>query len=178
MKQTLLAFLAMSLFSLLALSQQRVALKYHGMVYGRDIEIAGTDMALTWLSNIGQAAFDEADTGANGNPRTNTNGLTPTASLGPDLADELDGSFNDDLDDFNDLDTTLVYTFQGRQYPFRLMVDVRYVNTLNPEQTAVNPTLTKEVTVAVTERDSVNLDRPPARIKISRVFSPVLMKYH
>ena len=56
MKQTLLAFLAMSLFSLLALSQQRVALKYHGMVYGRDIEMAGIDMALSWISSIQGAA--------------------------------------------------------------------------------------------------------------------------
>ena len=40
MKQTLLAFLAMSMFSLLALSQQRSALKYHGMVHGRDVEMA------------------------------------------------------------------------------------------------------------------------------------------
>ena len=148
MKQTLLAFLAMSLFSLLALSQQRVALKYHGMVYGRDIEIAGVDMALNWMSNIEGAAYDEADTGKNGNPRTKTNGLT------------------------------LVYQFQGRAYPFNLKVDVQYVNPANPSQYSANPTLTKEVTVAILEPDTLVIDRAPVKIEIKRVFSPAQLRYH
>lgn len=178
MKQTLLAFLAMSLFSLLALSQQRVALKYHGMVYGRDIEIAGVDMALNWMSNIEGAAYDEADTGKNGNPRTKTNGLTAADALGPEPQDFQDNTFPDDLDDFNGIDTTLVYQFQGRAYPFNLKVDVQYVNPANPSLHSANPTLTKEVTVAVLEPDTLVIDRAPVKIEIKRVFSPAQLRYH
>ena len=178
MKQTLLAFLAMSLFSLLALSQQRVALRYHGMVYGRDIEMAGVDMAQNWISNIEGAAFDEVDAGDTGNPRTNVNGLTAADALGPEMQDFLDGSFPDDLDDFNGLDTTLVYVFQGRPYPFQLQIGVQYVRPDNPSLTSVMPTLTKEVMVKVIEPDSSVVDRAPVKIEIRRVFSPAQLKYH
>ncbi len=178
MKQTLLAFLAMSLFSLLALSQQRVALKYHGMVYGRDIEIAGVDMALNWISNIEGAAFDEIDTGKNGNPRTKTNGLTSADALGPEMQDFLDNSYPDDLDDFNGIDTLMVYRFQGRNYPFKLKIDVQYVNPINPSQQSPTPTLTKEVTVAVLEPDTLLVDRAPVKVEIKRVFSPAQLRYH
>ena len=143
MKQTLLAFLAMSLFSLLALSQQRVALKYHGMVYGRDIEIAGVDMALNWMTNIEGAAFDEVDTGSNGNPRTKTNGLTTPDALGPEQQDFQDNTYPDDLDDFNGIDTTLVYQFQGQSYPFKLKIGVQYVNPANPSQRSATRTTDK-----------------------------------
>ena len=44
MKQSLLAFLAMSIFSLLALSQQRVMMRHHSIVYGRDAELAAMNM--------------------------------------------------------------------------------------------------------------------------------------
>ena len=178
MKQTLLAFLAMSLFSLLALSQQRVALKYHGMVYGRDIEMAGLDMALNWISNIEGAAFDETDTGAIGNPRTSVNGLTASDALGPETQDFFDNSYPDDLDDFNGIDTSMVYIFQGRPYPFKLRIDVQYVRTDNPNVVSMSPTLTKEVTVAVLEADSVVVDRPPVQIELKRIFSPAQLRYH
>ncbi len=178
MKQTLLAFLAMSLFSLLALSQQRVALKYHGMVYGRDIEMAGVDMALTWITNIEGASFDEVDTGATGNPRTNVNGLTPSDALGPEAQDFMDNSYLDDLDDFNGIDTSLVHNFQGRPYPFDLEIKVQYVRPDNPNFASAVPTLTKEVTVSIVERDSALADRPPVKVEISRVFSPALLEYH
>lgn len=178
MKQTLLAFLAMSLFSLLALSQQRVALKYHGMVYGRDIEIAGIDMALNWMTNIEGAAFDEIDAGASGNPRTTTNGLTGADALGPESQDFLDNTYPDDLDDFNGVDTSVVYVFQGREYPFKLKIDVQYVNPADPMQKSVVPTLTKEVTVAVLEPDSTVIDRLPVKVEIKRVFSPAQLRYH
>ena len=178
MKQTLLAFLAMSLFSLMALSQQRVALKYHGMVYGRDIEMAGVDMALNWISNIEGAAFDETDTGSIGNPRTNTIGLTNPDALGPEPQDFQDNSYPDDLDDFNGIDTSLVYVFQGREYPFQLNIDVQYVVPSNPSMTSLTPTLAKEVTVAILEPDSLLIDRPPVKVEIKRIFSPALLRYH
>lgn len=178
MKQTLLAFLAMSLFSLLALSQQRVALKYHGMVYGRDIEMAAIDMALNRITNIEGTAFDEVDTGTSGNPRTNVTGLTPSDALGPEPEDIQDNSEQDDLDDFNGIDTSAVYIFQGREYPFKLKIDVQYVNPTNPSLASPTPTLTKEVTVAVSEPDSVTFERPPVKVEIKRVFSPAQLRYH
>lgn len=178
MKQTLLAFLAMSLFSLLALSQQRVALKYHGMVYGRDIEMAGVDMALTWITNIEGAAFDEVDVGATGNPRTNVTGLTPSDALGPDAQDLMDGIYLDDLDDFNGIDTSYAHIFQEIQYPFDLKITVQYVRPDNPNIASSIPTLTKEVTVSVSERNASPVDRPPVKVEISRVFSPALLEYH
>ncbi len=178
MKQTLLAFLAMSLFSLLALSQQRVALKYHGMVYGRDIEMAGVDMALTWMTNIEGASFDEVDAGATGNPRTSVTGLTPSDALGPETQDYLDSTPLDDLDDFNGIDTTYEHIFQDIKYPFDLAVQVQYVRPDNPNFASATPTLTKEVTVTVVERDSALVDRPRVKVEIKRVFSPALLEYH
>ena len=148
------------------------------MVYGRDIEMAGVDMALNWMTNIEGAAYDESDTGSTGNPRTTTIGLTGSESLGPEFEDFQDNSYPDDLDDFSGIDTSLVYIFQGREYPFNLKINVQYVLPQNPSLPSINPTLTKEVTVSVTEPDTLLHDRAPVKVEISRVFSPALLRYH
>ena len=178
MKQTLLVFLAMSMFSLLALSQQRAALKYHGMVHGRDIEMAATDLVLTWFGNIQTRAFDEADVSlaASGLPRANTNGLTPDFALGPDENDDPD--LFDDIDDYNGLDTlNMMHTFNGELYAFDMNIEVHYVNPLDPGAPHIGATLAKEVTINVKESGEV-VDRPPVQVRLKRVFSPAELKYH
>ncbi len=135
-------------------------------------------MVQNWISNIEGAAFDEIDTGNSGNPRTTVNGLTPSDAMGPESQDFLDNTYPDDLDDFNGIDTSLVYVVQGRQYPFKLKIDVQYVRPDNPSMMSAIPTLTKEVTVAVMEPDSMVVDRAPVKIEIKRIFSPAQLKYH
>ena len=154
MKQTLLAFLAMSMFSLLALSQQRVALKYHGMVHGRDIEMAAIDLVMSWFGDIQTRAFDEADISlaGTGAPRSNTSGLTPEFSLGLEESD--DPTQFDDIDDYNGLDTLrMPYEFNNELYAFDVKIDVRYVNPRDPAGPLTGPTLAKEVTISVKETD-------------------------
>ena len=178
MKQTLLAFLAMSMFSLLALSQQRVALKYHGMVHGRDVEMAAMDLMMSWFGNMQTRAFDEADVSlaSSGTPRTNTIGLTPASSLGPE--DSEAPSLFDDLDDYHGLDTLrMPYVFNQEVYAFDVNVDVRYVNPLNPSSPLVGASLAKEVTISLLESDEP-IDRSRVKVEIKRIFSPAELKYH
>ena len=178
MKQTLLAFLAMSMFSLLAISQQRSALKYHGMVHGRDIEMAAIDMVMSWFGSIQTRAFDEADLSlaGSGTPRTSTTGLTPDFALGLESTD--DPTQFDDIDDYNGLDTlNMPYPFNGEIYAFDMNIDVRYVNPLNPSNPHVGATLAKEVTISVRESGET-IDRPPVTVTLKRVFSPAELRYH
>ena len=178
MKQTLLAFLAMSMFSLLALSQQRAALKYHGMVHGRDIEMAAIDLVMSWFGSIQARAFDEADISlaSTGAPRSNTNGLTPDFALGLEETD--DPTQFDDIDDYKGLDTlAMPYLFNNELYAFDMNIDVNYVNPLDPTGPFVGATLAKEVTISVQESDPP-IERPRVIVEIRRVFSPAELKYH
>ena len=124
----MLAFLAMSIFSLLALSQQRIALRYHSMVYGRDVERAATDLVMTQFGRLQALPFDEADiqAGRHGNPRINTIDLTPANELGPEYVDGVPDL--DDLDDYNGFQSTINHEFNGEIYAFDMGIRVRYID--------------------------------------------------
>ncbi|MEZ4700131.1 MAG: hypothetical protein R2834_07355 [Rhodothermales bacterium] len=174
MKQTMLAFLAMAIFSLLAFTQQRAALRYHGQVYGRDIERAALDFGLQRMAEIESKAFDETDMG-NPELRVDVSGLT--GNIGPD-ADEYGPSTFDDIDDYNGFSGPFVHVFNNAQYAFDLDVSVRFVTLADPEvEMTSGASLAKEVTVRITEQETP-LERAPVEVTLKRTLSPAGMFLH
>lgn len=181
MKQTLLAFLAMSTFSLLALSQQRVMMRYHSMIYGRDYELAAMNMVAEKLAVIKTKAFDEADVASGATtPRSTTDDLS--ASLGLD-AGESDIIHADDVDDFHGYTKQgEVYEFQGNPYVFDWSIQVCYLDA-NLECITGGKSLLKEVVMTLEEslpedRSQLDLGRPPIRVQLKRVYSPAGLEFH
>ena len=194
MKQSLLAFLAMAVFTLLALSQQRVTMHYHGLVYGREYEIAAMNKVMDMLTLIQTEAFDEADVASSVDPaqRTTTTDLSTTLGL------EVDETDFDDIDDYNGYsDTSSVYKFNGYPYAFDTFIEVCYIDEVNPagatesDRCVSSPTLAKQVTIIIKEsepespttllpeqEDKNPRQRSPVFVKISRVYSPAALAYH
>ena len=193
MKQSLLAFLAMAVFTLLALTQQRVTLHYHGLVHGREYEIAAMNKITEKLTEIQSKAFDEVDTESTADPaqRTTTTGLTAIPGI------EADDTEHDDIDDYDGYQETAgVYTFNGYEYAFDMSISVCYIDEVNPvgtndEDRCVSaPTLTKQVTITLTEtlptssaaktedEPANTLGRTPVYVKLSRIYSPAALAYH
>ena len=193
MKQSLLAFLAMAVFTLLALSQQRVTLHYHGLIHGREYEIAAMNRITEQLTEIQAQAFDEADTESTANPaqRTSTADLSTTPGFDPD------DTVPDDIDDYDGYqETAAVYTFNGYPYAFDMSINVCYIDELNPvgttdeDRCVTTPTLVKQVTITLTEAapanttaktdetDTNSRGRLPVYVKLSRVYSPAALANH
>ncbi len=174
MKQTLLAFLAMAIFSLLSLSQQRASLRYHGQVYGRDIERAAMDFAMQRMADIESKAFDEADIGVT-DMRVDLAGLT--GNIGPE-PDELGPLAFDDIDDYNGYSAPETHLFNASTYAFQLDVEVRHVSLADPSVTLTSgASLAKEVTVRVSEI-ATPVERAPVSITLKRTMSPAGMFLH
>ena len=201
MKQSLLAFLAMAVFSLLALSQQRVMMQHHSVVYGRDAELAAMNFVSEKLAYLQTKSFDEVDELISGiNQRKTTEGLTPASSFGLD-PDEQDSDTEDgvplsqdiddiasDIDDYHGYSTIEVYTYNRTPYRFQWSIDVKYVN---PEDSQLResgtPTLAKLVTLTLKEDlpesyyngdTELDLGRAPIFVELSRIFSPGGMTLH
>ena len=170
MKQTLLAFLAMSLFTLLSVNQQQAALRYHGSIHSRDVEMAALDLAMQQLASIRTRAFDEADMGA-GTPRRTTDGLS--GNIGQEHGTQ---DFND-IDDFSGLVDTLDHAFNGSDYAFRIAVQVQNVSPVDPTTIVFGPSLAKEVTVNVSE-PTPPANRPPVIVSLSRTLTAQELFYH
>lgn len=174
MKQTLLAFLAMAIFSLLAFQQQRASLRVHGQVYGRDIERAAMDFAVQRMAEIEARAFDEVDT-TNPELRVDLAGLT--GNLGPD-PDEFGPDTFDDIDDFDGYGGTFTHLFNGALYTFELAVDVRHVSLSDPRVVLTSgASLAKEVTITISEPTPA-IERAPIDITLKRTLSPAGMYLH
>ena len=120
MKQSLLAFLAMAIFTLLALSQQRVMMRHHSIVYGRDTELAAMNMVSDKLAHLQTLSYDEVDETVDGiNQRKTTDGLTSVSSFGLDADEEEDGIIAArDIDDYHGYSATETYTFNRTPYRF------------------------------------------------------------
>ena len=193
MKQSLLAFLAMAIFTLLALSQQRVTLHYHGLVHGREYELAAMNKITEQLTAIQTKAFDEADTKSTGDPSQRTS----TADLSTIPGIDADDTEIDDIDDYHGYQETAgVHTFNGYPYAFDMSIHVCYIDELNPigtndeDRCVSTPTLVKQVTITLTESEPVTAgpetdeDTPNAKgripiyVKLSRIYSPAALANH
>ncbi|MDZ4698483.1 MAG: hypothetical protein SH809_02150 [Rhodothermales bacterium] len=174
MRQTMLAFLAMAIFSLLSFSQQRAALRYHGQVYGRDVERAALDFAQVKMAEIESKSFDEIDA-ANPELRVDVAGLT--GNIGPD-EDELAVAAFDDIDDYHGFSSPYTHLFNSAEYPFQLDIEVQFVSVSNPSVALTGAaSLAKEVTVRVTEQDTPG-ERAPVVITLKRTMSPAGLYLH
>jgi hypothetical protein len=174
MKQTLLAFLAMAIFSLLSFTQQRAALRFHGQVYGRDIERAAMDFALERMSEIESKAFDEADLTA---PELRVNIAGLTGNIGPDT-DELGPLAFDDIDDYDGYESPFVHVFNEAEYAFNLAIDVTYVSLSDPSVALTSgASLAKEVALHVTEQTPAG-ERAPVTVTLKRTMSPAGLFLH
>lgn len=170
----MLAFLAMAIFSLVSFSQQRAALRYHGQVYGRDVERAALDFAQQQMAEIESRAFDEIDT-SNPELRVDVAGLT--GNIGPDT-DELSPAAFDDIDDYNGFSSPITHVFNNAEYPFQLDVEVGFVSVSDPSVALTGATsLAKEVTIRVTEQQTPG-ERAPVVITLKRTMSPAGLFLH
>ena len=187
MKQSLLAFLAMSVFSLLALSQQRVVMHYFGLIHGRDYELAAMDLVSDLLGDVRGLAFDQADlTVSSPGQRRDTDDLSTTMGLDPGEEDISDAN---DIDDYNGYYVTnALHTFNGNPYTFDWSISVCYVDEMNPQNGCLSSgqkSLAKEVRILVKETLPVSESgvqeqpgRLPVSVRIQRVFSPGGLAFH
>ena len=187
MRQSLLAFLAMAIFSLLALSQQRVMMRHHSIVYGRDTELAAMNMVSDKLAELQTLSYDEVDETVDGiNQRTTPDGLTSLAAFGLDADEEEIGILAaSDIDDYHGYSTVETYTYNRAVYRFKWAVDVKYIDPDDLQLRASStPTLAKLVTLTLEEdlpegyADEVELGRPPIFVEFKKIFSPGGMTLH
>lgn len=174
MPQTLLALIALFLLSTVALTQQRQTASLDRGAEQRELDLAATDLARTWLAAATERAFDEADVGRAG-LRFTTDSLTTAAAFGPDAGEIAPASY-DDVDDFHGL--ALIDSVQWDQgmLAFDVSVAVRYADPTNPNATAGSPTLAKEIAVTVQERASALLERRPSSGTLRAIVSPTAQR--
>ena len=166
MKQTLLAFLAVTLISLYSIHQRRSLMHAQNNVYAREIETVATDLALSKLAEISALAFDEQDVGTSGLIRTTTDSLTTANDLGPELGETV-ADF-DDVDDYHGYQKLDVRRQLGEEsFRFQMDVQVAYVD-VSGAVTGV-PTLVKQVTVQVRKKDHSGM---PVDVKLHRTLTP------
>ena len=171
MQQTLLAFLAMLILAVFALTQQRALFFTNEATYDSEFEMAATDLAMRRLALVGRRAYDAATTDREGAWRmTDPNAFSDPGGLGRQSAWD-----DNDLDDFNADSLALVtHTLNGERFAFRLGLRVRYVDPATLEA-ASDETMIKEIEVTV-YKPTVNLAAPdtdPADryVRLTRLFT-------
>ena len=169
MQQTLLAFLAMTLFMLLALNQQRASLRYHSTVYGRDVEMAALDLALRQMATIQSKSFDSSVIGQN-------SPLDSPQDLNSTLGQEFENDF-DDVDDYNGFSARETHVFNNRPYELDIDATVEYVSDRDPNVVRTNATFAKQVTITVSEVDPPGT-RPPVNVTLTRTLTAAQLFYH
>ena len=171
MQQTLLAFLAMLILAVFALTQQRALLFTNEATYDTELEMAATDLAVRRLALVGQRAYDAATTDREVAWQVDDPSVfTDAGGLGRQSAWD-----DNDLDDFNADSLALVtHTLNGEFFTFRLGLRVRYVDPATLEA-ASNETMVKEVEVTV-YKPTANLAAPDADptdryVRLTRLFT-------
>ena len=177
MPQTLFALAALLVLSTYSLGQHRHAAALDRGAEAREVELAATDLARSWLAAVTERAFDEADVGRS-SIRFSTDGLTDLADLGPDPG-ETTPALYDDVDDFHRPAGVTVpdsVAWDGGFLPFDVAVTVRYVAPDDPDAPAGSPTLAKEIVVSVRERSTAQLGRRPVACHLRAVVSPAAQR--
>lgn len=171
MQQTILALAAILIFSVYALNRHRADAGTEQTGVSADIENAAAALAGERLHEIERRTFDEADVGREG-ARSKPNGLTHRNSLGPDLSETNEASF-DDIDDFHGRATARTAVRGGQTLQFRDSVSVRYIDPSNPSATPVRA-MAKEVTVTVryVGGGAPVGGAPPVSARLRRIITP------
>ena len=165
MQQTLLALVAVLVFSLFTLSRHEF--RADGPALGPEVERAGARIARERLADVLSHRFDEADL-ARGRVRTTPRGLS---RLGPDgEAAERD---YDDVDDFHGATRVLEADGAGGPVTFTDSVAVRYLAHVAGELRGVpGPTLMKQVTVVVRARPAGFVGTAPVAARLRQIATP------
>nr|BCX01721.1 MAG: hypothetical protein KatS3mg041_1767 [Bacteroidota bacterium] len=155
MQQTLLAFCALLIACLWALSQQRALLGNRFSMVHLELEQAAAEVARDMLDRIGSKPFDAAAL---------QGGIADLSQLTWPLLPT--GLPFDQCMDIDDVHGMLPYTYRTPDsLRFEVRAEVRYVDPEDPTRIVSGPTLAKEVTVTVTHPEM----RAPVRLK--RIFS-------
>ena len=149
-QQTLYAIIAMMVMSLFAMQQQRQALRVQMSMIDQEINTIASSVATERLEEIGSKAFDHATT--NGTTITSASALTAPAEFGTNM----DADSNDDLDDFNGSEVTVVRSIGGSDLAFTTSSTVSYVSASNLDEVSSSRTKYKMVTVMVTVNDQLD----------------------
>ena len=172
MQQTLLALVAILIFSLFALSQHEATADTERFAITAEIEFAAQRAARQRLATVLSFPFDEADVGQS-RARTSTAGLS---SLGPDdgVADETSEAQYDDVDDFHGAPAqALSEPWMDESLAFWQTTTVRYVTVGAAGVTeSALPTLAKEVTVEVRAAPSGFVGTPQIAARLSQIVTP------
>ena len=182
MGQTILAVVAILVFSIFALNQHRAQASTELNAMGSEISIAATNLARERLIAATALAFDENVIGLTGF-KVDPEDLTPFDRFGPGLDPGDDGAHPDDVDDF--FGVTEAVTVErdgeaGREIHFTVTYGVRYVLPDAPGNPSPDnrPTLAKEVLVNVVEEPDGQTGRPPVIATLTQVVTPAWDALH
>ena len=172
MQQTLLALVAILVFSFFALSQHEAKADAEQFAVTAEVEFAAQRLARQRLATVLAKAFDEADVGLV-RARTSPTGLS---AIGPDdgVTEELTEADYDDVDDFHGHPAQAASAaWMDESIAFTHAVTVRYVTvTGSGIEASAAPTLSKEVTVTVAAAPTGFVGTPQIAATLSQIVTP------
>ena len=148
--QTLYAVIAMMVMSLFAMQQQRQALRVQMNMIDQEITTIASSVATERLEEIGSKDFDDATT--NGSTITSPGELTVRAEFGANV----DADSNDDLDDFDGSEVTVIRNIGGHDLAFTTTATVEYADENILDRVSASRTKYKMVTVTVTVNEDLD----------------------
>lgn len=173
MQQTLLALVAILIFSFFALSQHEVRADAEVTALSAEVEMAGARLARERLADVLSRRFDEQDE-SHTRARTTPLGLTAAADLGPDADETLEADF-DDVDDFHGRPARVLETeWMGQRVTFTDSVTVRYIEygASGAFEEVDARTLMKQVTVYVRAQPDGFVGTPPIAATLRQIATP------
>ncbi len=169
MQQTLLALVAILIFSYFALSQHGARADIDQFAISAEVEFAAGRLARQRLATVLARAFDEADVGVS-RVRTSPAGLS---TIGPDdgVASEVNDTQYDDVDDYDGLSQPVTADWMDQEIAFTDSVSVRYVDpaTLVP---VPGPSMAKEITVVVRAAPAGFVGTPQIAATLQQIVTP------
>ena len=170
MPQTLLALLAILIFSFFALSQHEATADVEQLAVTAEVEFAAQRLARQRLAEVLARAFDEADVGLD-RARISPDGLS---ALGPDdgvLMETTEADY-DDVDDFHGAGAQPVTAdWMDETIDYWHTTTVRYVD-LATGAPSLTPTLAKEITVEVRAAPAGVVGTPQIAATLSQIVTP------
>jgi len=170
MPQTLLALVAILIFSFFALSQHGATADVEQFAVTAEVELAAQRLARQRLAEVLARAFDEADVGLD-RARVTPNGLS---ALGPDdgvLTETTEADY-DDVDDFHGAGALpVVAAWMDESIDYWQTTTVRYIDLATGAPSAT-PTHAKEVTVEVRAAPVGFVGAPQIAATLSQIVTP------
>jgi hypothetical protein len=170
MPQTLLALVAILVFSFFALSQHGATADVEQFAVTAEVELAAQRLARQRLAEVLARAFDEADVGLD-RARVTPDGLS---TLGPDdgvLTETTEATY-DDVDDFHSAGAQpIVAAWMDESIDYWQTTTVRYID-LATGAPSTTPTLAKEVTVEVRAAPAGFVGAPQIAATLSQIVTP------